>query len=179
MAPSLAGLRRSVAQRFAAALPVRAWRPQPRRICLPLSFGALRVRRADAPLHAAQRDATPALVSRSVAAGVAFGTFPVPVLAPLVLVPLFAKAARLSLPLVVAVQVVVGAGAPRPRAAPMPAADRAARRIQHSHADRRCSQPLTPHRCTAVALPITVLMAQAGAWVRPPSPISRAQNTAS
>ena len=58
-----------------------------------------------------QRDATPKLVARSVAAGAAFGTFPIPVVAPVLLVPLFCKAARLSLPLVVAVQVVIGTGA--------------------------------------------------------------------
>lgn len=77
-------------------------------------------------LAALQRNATPALIARSVAAGVAFGTFPVPVLAPVVLVPLFARLARLSLPLVVAVQLAVGAGAPRPCASPCAATHTAA-----------------------------------------------------
>jgi hypothetical protein len=63
-----------------------------------------------APPH--QSGASPTVLARSVVSGVAFGTFPVPLLPPL-LGAGFAKAAKLNVALAATVQLCVGAGAPR------------------------------------------------------------------
>jgi hypothetical protein len=59
-----------------------------------------------------QSGASPTVLARSVACGVAFGTFPVPLLPPL-LGAAFAKGMALNVPLAATVQLCVGAGALR------------------------------------------------------------------